>query len=115
MKWLNEHRRLLPEYIVRSVEQGGESTLGEEYNLRMAREQLVWRFPNGWGASLSCSSITRFVPELAVVRWRSEDDNDGFELSYSTGLTEDVIPHVSVSQLALLLARIRGLAIEPGR
>jgi hypothetical protein len=86
--------------------------LGDEFSVRMAREQLVWRFPNDWGASLSCSSLSRFAPELAVVRWRSEDDDDGFELSYSTGLTEDVIPHVSVSQLALLLARIRGLAIE---
>lgn len=110
MKWLNKHKQLLPEYIVRSVEQGGESALGEEYNYRMAREQLVWRFPNGWGASLSCSSVTRYAPELAVVRWRSEDNDDGFELSYSTELTEDVIPRVSVSKLALLLARIRGLA-----
>ena len=110
MKWLNQHRQLLPEYIVRSVEQGGEGTLGEEYNMRMAREQLVWRFPNGWGASLSCSSVSRFVPELAVVRWRSEDNDDGFELSYSTELTEDVISHVSVPKLALLLARIRGLS-----
>ena len=112
MKWLNDHKRLLPEYIVRSVEQGGVSTLGEEYNTRMAREQLVWRFPNGWGASLSCSSVTRYRPELAVVRWRSENDDDGFELSYSTELTRDVIPNVTVSSLALLLARIRGLSGE---
>ncbi len=110
MKWLDKHKKLLPEYIVREADQSHASSYGDEYHV--AREQLVWRFPNGWGASLSCSSVTRFMPELAVVRWRSENDDDGFELSYATELTQDVISRVSVSDLALLLARIRGLADE---
>lgn len=109
MKWLRKHKQLLPEYIVRSMEQGGESALGEEFNVRMAREQIVWRFPNGWGASVSCSSLSRFTPELAVVCWDSPSAPDGkFTINYDTTLTSDVIPNVSVSELALLLARIRG-------
>ena len=110
MKWLNKHKHLLPEYIVRVMEQSGESTLGKEYSMRMAREQVVWRFPNNWGASLSCSSVTRFTPELAVVHWQSDAEDDNFKLNYTTQLTSDVIPNVTVSELALLLARIRGEA-----
>ena len=116
MKWLSKHRELLPDYIVRATDSKDmvpelTSSMGEEFSARMAREHLVWRFPNGWGASVSCSSLTRFNPELAVVRWFSKTE-DGFDLDYTTGITSDVISDVSVSELALLLARIRGLVSE---
>jgi hypothetical protein len=110
MKWLSKHKQLLPEYIVKDTDVMGNyvSPFGDEYSTRTAREQVVWRFENDWGASVSCSSVTRFAPEFAVVRWHGIA-NDKFDLDYSTDITSDVISHVSVSELALLLARTRGL------
>jgi len=107
MKYLKNHRELYKEYII--IQRRADDNLyGEEYNARKYREHLVWRFPNDWGASLSCSSMTSYTPELAVLRYKNEEP----VLSYSTSITSDVIPGVTVPDLALLLARIQGLANE---
>lgn len=66
------------------------------------RSNIRWQFPNGWGASVICSAMSYGgEPEFAVLK-----DN---QLNYSSGITEDVIPHITVHEFALHLARLRGM------
>lgn len=71
--------------------------------------QAVFRFPNGFGASVVQSPMSYGGPdglwELAVLKW------DGAEsaLTYSTDITDDVIGHLSPPEVEDLLSRIRSL------
>ncbi len=95
--------KLLPEFIT-----SARSRLTDERD-RSAwtssesqyQEGLTWGFPNGYGASLVCNSLTNNKPEFAVL-----EDN---QICCNTNITSDVIPYVTVSEVALLLARVRGL------
>jgi len=70
------------------------------------REQVLWRFPNDYGASVSSNAITHHVAELAVVKFRGENE---YDLVYDTGITSDVIPYIGVSETNMTLERIKNL------
>ncbi len=105
MKYLAEHKKLLPEYI---VAENVAHPAGDPHAERRVRyhEEVVWHFPNNYGASLAFNQATHWMPELAV----TQIVNGECDLVYTTDITSEVVPDVSVSQLAILLARIRGLA-----
>ncbi len=86
---LKDFSKLLPEYITKSVEDA-------------PRRQLCWSFPNGYGASLICHPMSYGgSAEFAVLK---EGD-----LCYDTPITNDVIPYVTVHEVASYLARLRGM------
>jgi hypothetical protein len=92
---LKKYAELLPEFnqiTVQPERDGFELT---------SLERIQWSFPNGYGASLSCNIYSYGgAPEFAVTRNGS--------LCYSTDITSDVIPCVTVPEVATYLARIRG-------
>lgn len=71
--------------------------------------QKVYRFANGFGASViqgpfSCGGPSGLW-ELGVVLF----DGDGWELTYDTAITDDVIGYQTDAEIADLLQRIDGL------
>lgn len=81
--------------------------------------QKIWRFENGFGASVVRFSIYREKKigsygvedglwELAVIRFNSEDILD-FKLCYDTKITNDVIGYLKENEVVKLLEKIRGL------
>ena len=90
---LKKFAELLPEYI-NNVQSETRPSLGSV-------ETIEWKFPNKYGASLACHNITNHEPEFAVLY---EDC-----VCYDSGITRDVIGYATVSDVALYLARIRGL------
>jgi len=86
-------------------------------------EQRIWRFENGFGASVVRFSIANLVGrkekigsygineglwELAVVKFKGKKILD-YELCYTTGITEDVIGHLTENEVEKLLKRISKL------
>lgn len=74
--------------------------------------QALFRFPNGYGASVVRGPFTyggtAGLWELAVLKWTGRGDTD-FELTYETEITDDVIGHLSPAEVDELLSRIRRL------
>jgi hypothetical protein len=72
-------------------------------------EQHVYRFANGYGASVIRGPYTYGGPEglyeLGVIAF----DGDEWSLTYETPVTSDVLGHLSVSELAETLVRIATL------
>lgn len=72
-------------------------------------EQHIYRFDNGYGASVIRSEYSYGGPqgkfELGVVQF----DGDDFELTYDTPVTDDVLGWLDVPEVAELLARIAAL------
>lgn len=82
--------------------------------------QKMYRFPNGYGAS-----VVRFAMpfgsgygsytsdetewELAVVKFNSETGADGFELDYGTGITDKVMGHLDAAHVEQVLQDIKRL------
>jgi len=92
---LKNYAELLPEYVEQTVSHCHDSGAG------VTRELIRWEFPNGYGASLSChDGAYGYEPEFGVLRHG--------DLCYDTDITSDVIPFITVSDVALYLARIRG-------
>lgn len=73
-------------------------------------EQHVYRFANGYGASVIRGPYTYGGPEglyeLGVIVF----DGDNWELTYETPLTSDVVGHLDVPGLAATLVRIAALS-----
>lgn len=69
--------------------------------------QKIYRFDNGYGASVVNSSMS-YGTELAVIKFIDED-NDRFNLTYSTPITDDVIGYLTESELEDTLGRIQAL------
>ena len=90
---LKKFAELLPEYITESKVVKGRPMGPAEY--------VRWQFPNKYGASLACHNMTNGEPEFAVLY---EDC-----ICYDSGITRDVIGYTTVSEVALYLARLRGL------
>lgn len=74
--------------------------------------QMLFRFPNGRGASVVQGPYSYGVDEghweLAVIEFLSEDNHD-FNLDYSTEITDDVEGHLTESDVNALLDRIKDL------
>ena len=79
--------------------------------------QKLYRFPNGYGASVVKGAHTYGgednLWELAVLTFVDKNgttlgDYD-FELCYTTGITEDVVGHLSDEEVEDHLKKIRGL------
>jgi hypothetical protein len=85
-----------------------EKKFVHHYKNEGTMEQVVWRFPNGYGASVACSQYTHYNPELAVVKWHEEGEWN-YTVVCNTEITSDVIPHVSVGDVRRLLERIKTL------
>jgi len=91
---LKKFAELLPEYIV--------VTQAEDRPATGLTEFVRWKFPNKYGASLACHSMTYGQePEFAVLY---EDT-----ICYDSGITRDVIGYATLSEVALYLAKLRGL------
>jgi hypothetical protein len=74
--------------------------------------QSVFRFMNGYGASVVCHRTSYGGNlgklELAVIRFTGQGD-DEFELCYDTPVTSDVIGHLSRDQARSILEQIAAL------
>jgi len=74
--------------------------------------QALWRFDNGWGASVVMSSFSyggiSGLAELAVIKFGSEEPDD-FKITYSTPITEDVLGHLNKDAVFDILLRIQNL------
>jgi len=72
--------------------------------------QSLYRFPNGFGASVIQGPYTYGGPaglwEVGVVTF---DSDGGWELTYDTAVTDDVVGHLDDDELADLLTRISNL------
>lgn len=91
-----------------------------------AGDQLVYRFPNGFGASLvQICTIRKYdnevevytglhpvtderLWEMSVVYFNSEDDMD-YTLTFETSVADDVIRYVTDSRAELILRLIKEL------
>jgi len=77
--------------------------------------QWVWRFQNGYGASVVQGYGTygheAGLYELGVIKFNGDGDRD-WRLTYKTPVTDDVIGWLSVEQVAEKLAEIAGLPAE---
>lgn len=71
--------------------------------------QEVYRFPNGYGASLIRGGAFAYGGrELAVVRYVGEGALD-YELTYDTPITDDVLGYLSEDEVPEILDRIAAL------
>ena len=70
-------------------------------------QQLVFRFPNGYGASLINSSMS-YGKEIAVARFDG-DNCDDWDLEYSTPVTRDVLGHLTAVEIEATLDAIAAL------
>ena len=73
--------------------------------------QVMYRFPNGYGASVVNGRILHSFPfyvELAVVKYKNKDDNK-FELTYDTPITNDIELPDNDEELKDMLLRIKAL------
>lgn len=91
-----------------------------QYKIRDQRQpyannhQWVYKFPNRYGASVVQGPYTYGGPqglyELAVLEFKSDDPNkDDGDITYDTPITDDVIGHLSLSEVEELLQRIYDL------
>ena len=93
---LADYLLILPEYIVKQ-----RAELNQWSGLNELEEQILWQFENGYGASLACNRMTHFKPELAHVQYAGKG-YENFDIL-------DIASNITVSGLALELAKLRGL------
>ena len=72
--------------------------------------QIVYRFPNGYGASVVEHSFS-YGLELAVIKFLSAD-NGHFVLTYDTPVTSDVVGHLDQDGLKDILNQIKDFPSE---
>jgi len=89
-----------------------QATIEREHPAGMGGIQKLFRFPNGYGAS-----VVKFPGsygygtgrwELAVIKY-SGDGDEGYTLTYDTPVTDDVIGCLSEQEVDGLLAQIEAL------
>lgn len=77
--------------------------------------QHLYRFPNGYGASVVCSMFSyggdQSLWELAVIYWPDPENQDiyNFDLTYETPVTSDVVGHLNSEDVTELLTQIEAL------
>lgn len=69
--------------------------------------QVIFRFPNNYGASVVKHHFSYGV-ELAVAKFNSEDNED-WDICYTTPITDDVIGHLDAESLYEILLKIKSL------
>ena len=73
--------------------------------------QVVHKFENGYGASVVCHEFSyggdQGLKELAVLIF--PDNDERYELCYSTEITNDVLGYLSDEDVADLLVKIEAL------
>ena len=74
-------------------------------------EQLVFRFPNGYGASLINSTMS-YGNEIAVARFDG-DNCDDWVIDYDTPITDGVLGYLTLAQVEDSLDLIAGLPCRP--
>ncbi len=75
----------------------------------MGGTQDLYRFENGYGASVIKGSLGSYGGyELAVLVWDGEGEED-FHLTYDTPVTDDVEGYLDDAKAAELLAEIEAL------
>ena len=72
--------------------------------------QKIFRFDNGYGASLVRHAYS-YGTEMAVLKFNSESNLD-FKLVYDTPVTDDVLGHLSPSEIDEYLEDISKLTDE---
>jgi len=72
---------------------------------RLGGVQLVYRFPNGYGASVIKTPVTGPGWELAVLQWNGQRARP----VYDTPVTGDVEPGLSWEEVKLLIKQIEQL------
>lgn len=88
---------------------GGDlSLLPEQHIVKSEAKQRIYRFPNGWGASVITNWMAYSRYELAVIRFLGDDPGD-FELDYTTPVTSDVEPFETARGVISALKQIEGL------
>lgn len=84
----------------------------KEINNRGIGKQKIYRFKNDYGASVVQFPGRSFTKEneweLAVLRFYGKD-NLRFNLEYESGITDDVIGHLSEEQVESILKEIKKL------
>ena len=70
--------------------------------------QTVYRFDNGYGASIVNHQFS-YGTEMAVVKFHGSSIED-FDLCYSTPITDDVLGHLSPADVDMYLKRIEALS-----
>lgn len=77
--------------------------------------QQLYRFPNGYGASVVRGPYTYGGPEglfeLAVISFDRDESRAGYRLNYDTEITDDVLGYLTHEDVHSLLGRIA--ALEP--
>lgn len=80
--------------------------------------QRLYRYPNGFGASVIRGPYTyggdEGLWELGVVRWHGEGDDAKFQLAYDTLITDDVVGHLKEWAVDAVLYQI-SLLNEDGK
>lgn len=74
---------------------------------RLGGVQLLFRFPNGYGASLINHAYSLGL-ELAVIEW----DDTGYHVTYDTPVTDDVLGWLPPEQIEDTLNRIAALPVK---
>jgi hypothetical protein len=81
-------------------------------NVDTIKQQLVFKFPNGYGASIIRGPLTyggnRGLFELGVIRFTSKTQ---WDLVYSTPVTNDVLGGLTGNEVLATLAEIQVLPI----
>ena len=80
----------------------------------MTLHQWIYRFPNGYGASVVRGQLTyggdRGLYELGVIVF----DGDQYQLTYDTPVTDDVLGWLTIPDVAARLLQIAALPDEAG-
>ncbi|EIX7348073.1 hypothetical protein MK617_002733 [Listeria monocytogenes] len=90
----NEYKEYINEHI-----------LEHEENNQFGIRQTIYRFKNGYGASVIKEYMGTGV-ELAVIQFTNEKN---WELEYSTSVTNDVLRNLTPEQLIEKLEEIKNL------
>jgi len=89
-----------------------EAMIERSHPAGMGGVQKLFRFPNGYGASVVQFQYSyggdEGLWELAVIRYSGEGD-DSFSLAYDTPITNDVLGHLSEQDVDALLEKVAAL------
>ena len=106
-KVLDIDKKLKEFMVIDQVNPGGSARFGHQW---------VFRFPNGYGASLVSGGFGVYGEyEMAVLKYNGKKDTD-FSLIYSTPITDDVLGYLTLKDVEKYLGEISNLpSVKKGR